>query len=1070
MKFLHIALDDKRYGDSAGAVLLHEKLLQNGQSSELWVFERTSERLGVHTIRTANSRLRVVRRQELAQILQGRALDGFDVVHLHGMTTLISPEVLQTLAGRRLLWSLDGCGAYTGGCSHSVHCDHWRADYEGGCRECPVYDGKPNLQQAQAQVYALKKRFYAKGKLEFLCANEWLKGQLGQSIAKGQAARVLPELLVDDIFFAGDRKMARRALGIPERAFVLVLPSNLVEGRERVLDYVRSVLEQIRNQYRGYVVLVNLGRQPLQGDWYVDEIRELDPEHEAAMVGAYYRAADLQLYLSGTDSGYRVVREASLCSLPSAVFDYGPAVELVGQEKELLIPSFSESSLTKVLLDAMANPARLEKLGTKLYMELLSANRSVLSDYLQAYCGIQPGQLLMQDFSMLFQSGSENIAEYLQQQLDKRWPGDVKDSGDVKAEKLDQRHAYIDTFCRSWLHTVSPADPAKIWELVRVWLKIRAVSGMERFWHDDTVTAHRAFLLDLRRFLVDYLQKLTLKEFSRLPRTVWDPMTLLWYYTYLNTNSVVNRAAKEFVCPPELLHEEGHSGYPMFLLWSLFVPYVPKKLPIHPEQVLLSEVPVPLRVILIFWLVTGPYFGGTEEQRQSTLRCIEETCRFLIKRPAFLSGSMRKLLMDRIMVSLWSLSYLGGNNIQALRAYGDYLQSVVHQGYKEYEKDIRPRHRKRGEKLRVGYVSMNFRDQAVPQYMANRLRYADHERFFIKSFVLMNHGTKDSMTEHIHEWSDEWEDIEATGDKAYSQIAKAIKSSKLDLLIYADIGMNNMTYLLGAMKLAPVQAVLVGHGTSTGLSTIDYYVSGDHEPENAQEHYVEKVVRLPNAGAAQLPPAQNDHVLTRKQFQLPEDAVVFLSCANGLKHIAERDHLLIEILKRAPKAYILLKPFVAPEMIDWKLRNRIMTLAEKAGVADRIRVQGPLPQSGDLMAFIKLADVQLDTYPYGGWTTNLEALYYHLPIVTQQGSLARSRWGARMLECMGIGEGLAHNEQEYVDWAVKFAEDEALRRKVSDRIAEMAPKVLFDGQAVQPDYEKTLVRMVEEKEAGLLKR
>ena len=75
-----------------------------------------------------------------------------------------------------------------------------------------------------------------------------------------------------------------------------------------------------------------------------------------------------------------------------------------------------------------------------------------------------------------------------------------------------------------------------------------------------------------------------------------------------------------------------------------------------------------------------------------------------------------------------------------------------------------------------------------------------------------------------------------------------------------------------------------------------------------------------------------------------------------------------------------------------------------------------------------------------------------------------------MLECMGIGEGLAHNEQEYVDWAVKFAEDEALRRKVSDRIAEMAPKVLFDGQAVQPDYEKTLVRMVEEKEAGLLKR
>ena len=146
-----------------------------------------------------------------------------------------------------------------------------------------------------------------------------------------------------------------------------------------------------------------------------------------------------------------------------------------------------------------------------------------------------------------------------------------------------------------------------------------------------------------------------------------------------------------------------------------------------------------------------------------------------------------------------------------------------------------------------------------------------------------------------------------------------------------------------------------------------------------------------------------------------------------------------------------------------------MKLAEPAGVAYRLKIIPPLADSGDLMALLMLADVQLDTYPYGGWTTNLEALYYHLPIVTQQGDMARSRWGAGLLQAMGITEGIAHSDQEYVDWAVRFAQDASLRKTLSDKITQRAPQVLFNGEAAQPSYEAALQQMVVKKEKALRK-
>ena len=149
------------------------------------------------------------------------------------------------------------------------------------------------------------------------------------------------------------------------------------------------------------------------------------------------------------------------------------------------------------------------------------------------------------------------------------------------------------------------------------------------------------------------------------------------------------------------------------------------------------------------------------------------------------------------------------------------------------------------------------------------------------------------------------------------------------------------------------------------------------------------------------------------------------------------------------------------------IRNRHIATTETTTSLACDAVKSALQDAGDLMALLQLADVQLDTYPYGGWTTNLEALYYGLPVVTQQGNLARSRWGAGLLSAMGISEGIAQNEREFVDWAVRFALEPRLRAQVSQKIEERAPKVLFDGEAAQPAYEAALVRMILAKEKKL---
>jgi predicted O-linked N-acetylglucosamine transferase (SPINDLY family) len=565
------------------------------------------------------------------------------------------------------------------------------------------------------------------------------------------------------------------------------------------------------------------------------------------------------------------------------------------------------------------------------------------------------------------------------------------------------------------------------------------------------------FSQQLREQLVHYFTQIPFNELAKIGMREQRLLVTVWWQLFFNSFLPLNSSAgtQSVNDSPENINstDDPILRYIRIMLASMYHPYDADTYAINVAELWNeSHIPFYCKAIISLWMLNVPYYNIEERHRQQLLRYAAQLCKVPMPPEFFMS------IVNKLVDGFWRASYVGGNNLAALAALGNFITlHMARFGLQYNEPSLRRSTRLKDGKLRVGYVSRFFRNQAVSYYMVNRVIHHDKNNFEVTIFSLGDH--RDAMTELFKGNSEKF--VQYTNLSDVAGIAKDIIDCELDVLIYTDIGMDPVTYLLAGMQLAPVQCAMVGHGTTTGLPTIQYYISGDFESENAAAHYREKLVKLPNLGAAQYPPPFiQDKVSTRKAWKIPEDAVVFVSCANGIKHGPQRDALLVDILKKAPNACILLKPCYSTNL-DSRISERIMNSVEKAGVGNQVFIVPPLHDVSSLLA---IADVQLDTYPYGGWTTNMEALYVGLPIITQEGIMARSRWGAHMLRALGIQEGIAANEAEYVDWAVRFAQDSELLSRVKRQIKKRAKSVLFDGAAAQPAYEKVLLTISQEYE------
>jgi protein O-GlcNAc transferase len=254
--------------------------------------------------------------------------------------------------------------------------------------------------------------------------------------------------------------------------------------------------------------------------------------------------------------------------------------------------------------------------------------------------------------------------------------------------------------------------------------------------------------------------------------------------------------------------------------------------------------------------------------------------------------------------------------------------------------------------------------------------------------------------------------------------------------------MDPATLPLAALRLAPVQCTSWGHPTTSGLPTMDYFLSSDlMEPQDGASHYTETLIRLPKLSIFYTP----DHAATgaggedratamRAALGFPADAVVYW-CGQSLhKYLPEHDSIFPRIAARIPGARFL---FIdAKPALTNIFRHRLDTAfaAQNLDFAHHCRFLPTLPPA-EFAASLRCTDIFLDSISWSGCNTTLEALAFDLPIVTCSGALMRGRHSAAILAVMGMTETVAGSLEEYVDLAIRLGENPTWRREISARLA-----------------------------------
>jgi predicted O-linked N-acetylglucosamine transferase (SPINDLY family) len=259
------------------------------------------------------------------------------------------------------------------------------------------------------------------------------------------------------------------------------------------------------------------------------------------------------------------------------------------------------------------------------------------------------------------------------------------------------------------------------------------------------------------------------------------------------------------------------------------------------------------------------------------------------------------------------LPYQADNVVESQSKYANLVHQVMTANYPQWvQPQLMPPLLENG-KIRIGYISSFLHSYSGTLWLTGWLRYCNHKEFEIYCYYTGN--DPDPITEQFHQYSTEFRHIPHNLEAVCQQII----DDKLHILVFPEIGMDAPTIQTAALRLAPVQCSAWGHPVTSGLPTIDYFISSKlMEPENARSHYSETLIKLPNIGVAYPKPIVGQLSHSRSDFDLPEDAVIYLCCQAPFKYLPQYDYILAEIARRVPQAQFI---FPRGELLRERLKR-----------------------------------------------------------------------------------------------------------------------------------------------------
>jgi predicted O-linked N-acetylglucosamine transferase (SPINDLY family) len=406
------------------------------------------------------------------------------------------------------------------------------------------------------------------------------------------------------------------------------------------------------------------------------------------------------------------------------------------------------------------------------------------------------------------------------------------------------------------------------------------------------------------------------------------------------------------------------------------------------------------------------------------------------------------------------LAYQSADDRELQRCYGELVHRLMAAAFPERASRPAEPRLQPGEPLRVGIVSgFFFRHSVWKIPLGGWMEGLDRSRFAL--FGYHTRAQRDDDTRRAESLCRRF----VQGPLGVAEWVRQIAADRPHLLLYPEIGMDGMSTRLAGLWLAPVQVAGPGHPVTTGLPTMDYYLTSDlMEPPGAEAHYTERLVRLPNLAVNYAPAPTPPEVTTRAQLNLGPDDVLYWCCQSLYKYLPAFDHLFPRIARAVPRARFVFIAHQGGAGVTGIFRQRLLqAFAEHGLAADRhCLFLNPMPQPR-FAGVAALADVFLDNPSWSGNNTVMESMAFGIPVVTLPGPFMRTRHAAAILRHLGVTDTIAATPDDYVALAVRLGRDRGWRDQISQRLLAQRKRLYGDPegmsalaeflvQAVEPDH------------------
>lgn len=405
---------------------------------------------------------------------------------------------------------------------------------------------------------------------------------------------------------------------------------------------------------------------------------------------------------------------------------------------------------------------------------------------------------------------------------------------------------------------------------------------------------------------------------------------------------------------------------------------------------------------------------------------------------------------------IFYLFYQGKNDLILQQRYGSIVHKIMAAVYPQWIKPIvRPVlgvdqgvnqgiNQGVNQKIKVGYISQCMANHTIGRMTLGWLKGHDRNQFELYAYAI--NEQVDALTQQFQIYSNHFYHLPQNIEK----ICNHVLADRLHILVFLDMLMFPLPMQLASLRLAPVQCKFWGPPVTSGLATIDYFLSSDlMEPEDGDQYYSETLVRLPNIAISYPKPDISTLTKTASDFGIADDKFCYLSCQAPEKYLPQYDYIFPKIAQRVPKAHFV---FVGRRnrQITHKFIDRLSRAFASFNLSfEQWCVVTPYLNADDFLNLTLISDVFLDTFEWSGGKTTLDALACKLPVVTCPGQFLRGRHAYGILCMLGMGDTIARNPTDYIDIAVNLGLNADWYQEIVAKICQHHDRLYNDSECVQ---------------------